>query len=72
MSDVDKLEQNWRTLEADAQRIMAEKDAAIDAIRAQYTDQLRSQRSGRRCAEGVPRCSVRELPCSIAPMGGRR
>jgi hypothetical protein len=39
MSDLDKLEQTWRDLEAKAQKIMAEKDEAIAKVREQYTDQ---------------------------------
>jgi hypothetical protein len=41
MSDLDKLEQTWRDLEAKAQRIMADKDEAIAKVRERYADKQR-------------------------------
>jgi predicted DNA-binding protein (UPF0278 family) len=39
---IEDLRTAWQTAEAKAQAIMAEKDEAIDKVRAKYTDKLRS------------------------------
>lgn len=41
MADTQKLREEWEQAEAHAIALQNEKDAAIDAVRAKYTDQCR-------------------------------
>jgi hypothetical protein len=41
MTSTDKLREDWQKAEAEAIRIQAEKDKAIDEIRAKYGDRQR-------------------------------
>lgn len=42
MTDIDKLRSAYEKAEADAQKIMAEKDEALSKIRDRYGDKLRA------------------------------
>lgn len=41
MSNTEKLREDWEKAEANAQKLMGEKDDAIDKVRARYGDRLR-------------------------------
>jgi hypothetical protein len=69
MSDLDKLEQTWRDLEAKAQQIMADKDEAIAKVRERYADKQRQANQAPLTLRRPTSTPMQQQPCWIAPMG---